>query len=62
MKTCDTCGALATHSTTDSVQTVEGWAETPEQRYGCAVHAVEAKIHLIDGRVLSVREYETLYY
>lgn len=65
MAKCDQCAELATHSTTDAVQTQDGgWKETKTQRFGCntPAHAVFAQVHLSDGRVMSVREYETLYH
>lgn len=61
MTKCDACEAPATHGTTDSIQTAEGWIETPNSRNGCAVHPVEALVHMLDGRTLTMREYERDY-
>ena len=52
------CGALASHSCTDAVQSLAGdWTES-EPRYGCAAHPVRPMLYFIDSRVITAEEYE----
>lgn len=53
---CSICTALATHSTTDAVQTANGWAQTAP-RFGCPDHKVAATVTLIDGTVMPFTDY-----
>jgi len=58
---CDTCKAQgvftpATHSTTDSQQTEDGWKETLP-RFGCRQHAVAPNVILFDGAVMPLEVY-----
>lgn len=54
---CDTCTLLATNGVTDAYETVYGWRESV-QRFGCDVHPVQPMIFPLDGRRLTVAEWE----
>lgn len=54
---CGECGALATHSTTDSQQTQTGWQETAK-RHGCKEHKVTPNVILIDGTKMPFEQYQ----
>jgi len=57
MAACDVCGNPATHGCTDVLQREDAWSESEERR-GCKAHPVEAMVRMLDGRVMTVREWE----
>jgi hypothetical protein len=46
----------ATHSTTDAVQTTEGWTQS-DPRFGCKQHPVKPFVILQDGTKIPFAEY-----
>lgn len=53
---CGECSDPATHSTTDSQQTTEGFVET-KPRFGCKGHKVTPLVILIDGTKIPFEQY-----